>query len=367
MRLYEYQAKEILREHALRIPRSMLIYDVREIDRLLQEWMRVPNFAVKAQILEGKRGKQGLILFPDRTELKGVVKNMLKTRVHGKFIPCVLVEKKETIREEHYLALTIDRETRSYMLLYSPSGGMDVEAAGSKVKKICFYEFDERKVKQELRDASLVELARVLFAILKRKDALLVEINPLALTVHGFIPVDCKIIIDDNALFRQKEIAELKNETGTALEVRAAKKGIQYVEVDPNGTVGVIGNGAGLVMATLDTLQYYGVKPVNFLDVGGGTDADVMEESMRLVMAGDPEVLLIVIFGGITHCDEIAKGFLEFRKKKGLKIPVVVKLTGNREKEGRALLEEAGIICLDNLDAAAKSVAEIIAKGRRGI
>jgi len=358
MRLYEYQAKDLLKEFTIKVPRGTIIYAHEEVIRILESWKRVDVFFVKAQLLEGKRGKRGLIKEATRETLQATCKSMFKKKVNNERIKALLIEKKQYIREEHYLSLTLDRNSKQYLLLYSPKGGVDIEEQ-QQLKKYSFYEYDERLIKQTIKDRDIRELVRVVFAIMKKFDATLIELNPLAYTVNGFVAVDCKIIIDNNALYRQEDIKKLDTEKGTLIEERAKKKGIQYVDVDDQGTIGIIGNGAGLVMATLDTVAAFGGKPTNFLDVGGGTDATIMSESMHLVMAAEPKGILISIFGGITHCDEIAKGIIEYKKKYGLHIPVVIRLTGTNEAEGIKILEQENIQVVNSLDKAAKKIIEL--------
>jgi len=354
MRLYEYQGKEILHQHALKVPRSAVISKYEEADRILQVWKRVDRFFVKPQLLQGKRGKLGLIKDVDRDELKQTCKSLLKKTIHGLHISSLLIEKKQYIREENYLSITIDRENKNYVLLYSGSGGVDVEEQKQRVKRISFNEFDDRQMKHIIRDREILEIARVLFSIMKKYDALLIEINPLAKTVNGFVAIDCKMIIDDNALYRQESFKNLNQDKGTMLEQAAKKKGIHYVEL--GGDIGVIGNGAGLVMAAVDMIHHYGGTAANFLDVRGGTGSQAMFDAMKIVMAGEPRALLISIFGGITHCDNIAQGFLEYKNQFGLHIPAAIKITGTNEEQAKQLLEQEGIDVFPSVDSAVKKL-----------
>jgi succinyl-CoA synthetase beta subunit len=262
-----------------------------------------------------------LIKFANKDNVKEVVSAMQEE---------VLIEEKLAIEEEHYLSVSVGKG--GYLCVASSKGGVNIEDVPSE--DIVKGTFDEVKDKVCAGKRKLLEK---LIKIAKDKDAILVEINPLVLVDHKLYAADAKVIIDDNALFRQS--------------FEGSKEGGNYVELD--GNIGVIGNGAGLVMSTLDVLGHYGGKAANFLDVGGGASKEVMKESLDKVLANSKvEKLLINVFGGITRCDEIAKGLVEY----GIKVPTFVRLVGTNEEEGKKVLSENSIKVFDSMEDAVKAV-----------
>jgi succinyl-CoA synthetase beta subunit len=289
----------------------------------------------------------------------------------------VLIEEKLPVNKELYFGVTIDRFARSYVALASAAGGMEIEEIAAKepqtiLKHIInprrgFGSFHARQVARKLgyRGASLAELARIFEKLYQAGmdcDAELIEINPLAETGNGsFVALDARIMIDDNALFRHQDYKTrlLEEERDrTPQEIHAFRNDLAYVKLE--GDIGVIGNGAGLVMATLDMIRYYGGKPANFLDAGGGAPAERITAALHIVLS-DPNVkaLFVNILGGITRCDDVARGIIEATKSATITKSIVVRLVGTNEEEGKRILAEAGIPVLDSMEEAASQVVEI--------
>jgi succinyl-CoA synthetase beta subunit len=380
LKLFEYEAKGILTRYGILTPRGVFIEDQSKAREAVSELK--PPLVVKAQVLVAGRGKAGGILFADSAnEAEKNVEKLFGMQIRGIPVKNVWIEEKLQIRKELYFGITTDRFSQRYVAAASASGGMEIEEVASKtpekVFKVLvnpeygFRSFHAREIAAKLgyKGQSLSELGRILEALYRvgmDYDAELIEMNPLVETLDGkFAAADARIIIDDNSLFRhpeyKKRLLEGQSEL-SAQELEATKNDLAYVKL--NGNVGVIGNGAGLVMATLDAIQYYGGKPANFLDVGGGAPSDKTAVALRIVLS-DPnvKVLFINIMGGITRCDEVARGVLEAREKVGVKIPMVIRLVGTNEEEGRRILTRAGIHVLDSMEEAARRAVEMIDQG----
>ncbi len=340
-----------------------------------------PPYAVKAQVLVAGRGKAGGVLFADSAEAaKEAAEKLLETEVKGIAVKKVLVEEKLLVERELYFGITIDRPTRRYIAVASAQGGMEIEnLAATDPQAVLripidprqgFRAFHARQIARKLgyNGKQLVELAGIferLYQVGRDCDAELIEMNPLAENVDGrFVALDARIIIDDNALFRHPECrAKLAAEERerTPLEIEAWKNDLAYVKLD--GDIGVIGNGAGLVMATLDTITYYGGKPADFLDLGGGAPPERIAAALRIVLS-DPNLkaLFINILGGITHCDDVAREIAKSTSGVAAKTPIVVRLVGTNEEEGKRILKEAGIHALDSMEEAAERAVETAGK-----
>ncbi len=344
MKLKEYEGKKIFGDYGIPIPGSILCIDC-PIELFADEMV------LKAQVLSGGRGKAGGIVFTDKDNVNDKLDGMFGKKLNGEIVKEILVEEKLDIEKEMYLSITIDRTNKKYILVYSGYGGVDIEEVSKsepdEVKKISFYDISEVELNEDVLD-----VAKKLFLIMKEKDAELVEINPLVRTGSGeLVAADSKITIDDNALFRQE--FEKKYSEKTELEKEAASYGLQYVELE--GDIAIIGNGAGLVMSTLDVLDYYGGKAANFLDVGGGADVEKMEKSLEIVQLKNPKGILINIFGGITKCDDIARALVNKKPK----IPMVVRMIGTNEEEGKRILNKAGIYSLGSMEECAKEIVKL--------
>jgi len=341
-----------------------------------------PPFAIKAQVLVAGRGKAGGILFANSAaEAEEAAKKLLNMQIKGIPVRSVLVEEKINIKKELYFGIATDRFCQCYFTIASAVGGMEIEEIASespeKIIKLPinpmhgFHSFHARQIARKMgyTGNQLSELGRIfesLYRVGMDYDAELIEMNPLVETADGkFVAADARIIIDDNALFRHPEYKKrlLESEGEFSLqEIEAMKNDLAYVKLD--GNIGVIGNGAGLVMATLDTIQYYKGKPANFLDVGGGAPAEKIATALKIVVS-DPEVkvLFVNILGGITRCDEVAKGILEAKAKVGGTKPMVIRLVGTNEEEGKQILTEAGIPVLESMEEAAQKAVQISKRG----
>jgi len=380
LKLFEYEAKTILAKHGIPTPQGGLATNAsraREVAAKLK-----PPLVVKAQVLVAGRGKAGGVLFANTVdEAEKATEKLLAMQIKGIPVRSIWIEEKIQIKRELYFGITTDRFNQSYVAVGSAIGGMEIEEVAKntpeKVIKtlinpdlgFCAFHARDMARKMGYVGNQISELGRIferLYRVSMDYDAELIEMNPIVETVEGkFAAADARIIIDDNALFRHQEYRKrlLEGESDlTPQELEAMKNDLAYVKLD--GNIGVIGNGAGLVMATLDTIQYYGGKPANFLDVGGGAAAETTAAALRIVLS-DPnvKVLFINILGGITRCDEVAKGILEAKAKVGVAKPTVIRLVGTNEEEGKRILTQAGIDVLESMEEAAQRVVEIAKQG----
>ncbi|HEX6971357.1 MAG TPA: ADP-forming succinate--CoA ligase subunit beta [Limnochordia bacterium] len=383
MNLYEYQAKELFREAGVPLLRSA-IADTPSAAAAAARQLG-GRAVVKAQVPIGGRGKAGGIkVGSSPEEVEQLAAQILGMEIHGYPVRRLLIEEAADIAAEYYLSITVDRASAANVIIASAAGGVDIEeVAASRPEAIAKVPIDaglgikpfvarQAAVQAGLPPeavTALQSLLPALYGILQRHDALLVEINPLARLADGrIIALDGKVQIDDNALFRQRDLVERFRPDGAApdvhpLEARARELGLAYVKLD--GDVGIIGNGAGLVMATLDIVQREGGRPANFLDIGGGARAEVVRKALATVLS-DPDVrsVLINVFGGITRGDEVARGLLAATEALELKVPVIVRLAGTRAAEGRALLAGSPLIPAETFAEAAKKA---VAAARGGL
>jgi len=377
LKLFEHEAKTIFSRYEIPIPFGELATSPEQAQEIATR-LNAP-VVIKAQVLVAGRGRAGGILFaqsPAEAEL--AAKRLLSAEIMGIRVQSLLVEEKIPIRKELYLGITVDRSKRSYIAIASSEGGMEIEeiatAMPEKIFKVFidplvgFRSYHARQIAKKLgyEGGQMAELASILlkqYKIAVEYDAELIEMNPLIETTEGkFVAADTRLIIDDSALYRhpefKKRLIEEAEAELTPQELEARRSGLAYVRLE--GDIGVIGNGAGLVMATLDVVQLYGGSPANFLDVGGGASADRMAVALNLVLSNPQvRVVFINILGGITRCDEIAKGILEARSRIGLLKPMVIRLVGTNEEEGRRILTEAGVPVLDSMEEAAERAVEI--------
>jgi len=379
VKIHEYQAKDILRRYGIPVHPGKVATTPEEAEAIARE-LGVP-VVIKAQVYVGGRGKAGGIQFGDTPEeAREAARRVLGMDIKGLTVEKVLVTPKSDIREEYYAGIVLDRASQAPVVMVSAAGGVDIEEVAEEApEKIVREPIDVRwgLLPMQARDImaragvphTVVARGGAILSALARAymgcDATLAEINPLALTSDGqVIAADAKILIDDNALPRQQEYASwAEPEEANPLEFEAKAEGLTYVKLD--GDVGIIGNGAGLVMTTLDMVARAGGKPANFLDIGGGAKADIVYKSLMFV-ARDPQVkgILVNIFGGITRGEEVAKGVLMAQHELPAGMPVVVRLSGTGEAEGRAMLADAGLTWgQDMRDAAQKIVAAIQARG----
>jgi succinyl-CoA synthetase beta subunit len=378
MKLLEYEAKRILAKYGVPTPKGELatnITQAREIALKLN-----PPLAVKAQVPVAGRGKAGGILFADSTaDVEKAVEKLLGMQIRGIPVRSVWIEEKIKAKKELYFGMTVDRFIKSYVAIASSEGGMEIEEVAAKTpEKVIRFPINPqwgfrlhhaRQIAKRMGYSGnqLSILGNIFYSLYRAGmdyDAELIEMNPLVETPDGnFVAVDTRMIIDDNALFRHQEFKERIWEGELSpQEIEAARNDLAYVKLD--GDIGVIGNGAGLVMATLDAIQLYGGKPANFLDVGGGAPSEKIAAALKIVLS-DPNVkaLFINILGGITRCDEVAKGVLAAKAKLGIEKPLVIRLVGTNEEEGKRILTEAGIHVLESMEEAAQRVVEIVKGG----
>jgi len=379
VKIHEYQAKDILRRYGIPVHPGKVATTPEEAEAIARE-LGVP-VVIKAQVYVGGRGKAGGIQFGDTPEeAREAARRVLGMDIKGLTVEKVLVTPKSDIREEYYAGIVLDRASQAPVVMVSAAGGVDIEQVAEEApEKIVREPIDVRWGLLPMQARDIMARAGVPHTVVARDlpilsalaraytgcDATLAEINPLALTSDGqVIAADAKILIDDNALPRQQEYASwAEPEEANPLEFEAKAEGLTYVKLD--GDVGIIGNGAGLVMTTLDMVARAGGKPANFLDIGGGAKADIVYKSLMFV-ARDPQVkgILVNIFGGITRGEEVAKGVLMAQHELPAGMPVVVRLSGTGEAEGRAMLADAGLTWgQDMRDAAQKIVATIQARG----
>ncbi len=357
MKLLEYQAKEVLASLGIAIPPGKVARTPEEAAAACAELGPV---AVKAQVPVGGRGKAGgikLAKTPD--EAKAAAQQIIGMDIKGFKVPLVYCEGALDIAREIYLGFTVDRDARANILMLSARGGMDIEQVADEEPEAIARLYPnpwrgplDFELNDLIYDAGLGELARPLAAVIKELhraipelDAVTAEINPLVVDKAGEIVAgDAKLEIDDNAVWRHKDLEQRYGSVleGDPYEVEAKKRGLTYVSLD--GDIGIIGNGAGLCMSTLDLVQRAGGKAANFCDIGGGARAEVVENALHVILM-NPKVkgVLMNIFGGITRGDEVAKGLVTARDNLKMKLPLVVRMSGTREEEGRAILKQNGI------------------------
>jgi succinyl-CoA synthetase beta subunit len=390
--LFEWQAKELFGKYGVPVTGQVVVGSAEEA-RAAAERLGGPVM-VKAQVKAGGRGKAGGVKFaatPDDAEAHAA--NILGMDIKGHTVHTVLVSEAADIGEEYYFSFLLDRANRSYLAMCSAEGGMEIEQlavekpdALARVPVDPVAGVDEAKAREIAEKGGLPEAIRdqavdvivKLWDVFVGEEATLVEVNPLVRTPDDKVmALDGKVTLDDNADFRHREVHDAYRDiTATdPLEVRAKEKGLNYVKLD--GAVGIIGNGAGLVMSTLDVVAYAGesfdgVKPANFLDIGGGASAEVMANGLEIVLS-DPSVksVFVNVFGGITSCDAVANGIVsafELLDSRGEQVsrPLVVRLDGNNAEEGRRILDDAGLPLVervDTMDGAARRAAELAATG----
>jgi succinyl-CoA synthetase beta subunit len=372
MKLFEYEAKAILKKLGIAVPSGKIAKAAQEAVSNAEE-IGKPVF-IKSQITVSGRGKAGGILpAADPVEAGKVAESLIGKKIKDVRVDIVLVEEKLDLKEQYYASIAIDRKSKSFVVLASTEGGIDIEDVAKKTpEKIVRYYIDplsgfdksrasEAISKLELDKVDAERFAETLVTLYEAAveyDAELVELNPLVKTASGdFMAADARITIDDNAVFRHAELSErnLDREEDTPREAEARKQGFSYVDLE--GDIGIIGNGAGLVMATVDIVGYYGGKPANFLDIGGGASVEVIKSGTLLVIE-KPEVkgVLVNILGGITRCDLVATGVVEALKAATVKKPIAVRMMGTNEDEGREILAKNDIGFYPDMEKAAEAI-----------
>jgi succinyl-CoA synthetase beta subunit len=396
MKLFEFEAKQILQKCGLATPRGGVASSPGEVVAIARD-LGTP-VVLKAQILVAGRGKAGGIKFADDAEAAGrVAAGLIGTSIKGCRVDRLLVEEKLEISEQFYASVTIDRQARRYVALASADGGVDIEqvaaeSAGAiarhridpdvgfpqseaewlveripKISQHMLKSVREKRVDRYLKGdvSAFGSVLATLFRLATEYDAELVEINPLAKVASGeFVAADARIILDDNALFRHPEFSDrgLTRADDSPREAEARRQDLTYVDL--SGDIGIVGNGAGLVMATMDLIRLHGGDPANFLDIGGGAQAEVIRKGLMLVMS-KPEVkaVLVNVLGGITRCDEVARGVIEALNGTGTKKPIAVRMMGTNEQEGTRMLQQAGVTVYADMETAADEIMRL--KGRQ--
>jgi succinyl-CoA synthetase beta subunit len=395
--LFEYQAKELFAEYGVPVQAGKVARTAEEAREIAAEFAAGghPLVVVKAQVKTGGRGKAGGVKLangPDEAYEKASA--ILGMDIKGHTVYTVLIAQAVDIASEYYLSFLLDRANRTFLCICTSQGGMEIEdLAHTSPDAIARIPVSPLTGVDQAKAAEIIEAGRIpaeaaagaallaerLWAMFTDEDATLVEVNPMALTEQGdVIAVDGKVTLDDNASFRQEHARFVDTSNTDPIETRAKEKHLNYVKLE--GEVGIIGNGAGLVMSTLDVVAYAGekhggVRPANFLDIGGGASAEVMANGLEIVLS-DPAVrsVFVNVFGGITACDAVANGIvsaigmLADRGSPGQQVirPIIVRLDGNNAIEGRRILDEAGIAVVervDTMDGAAARAAELAAKG----
>ncbi|MFC1495662.1 ADP-forming succinate--CoA ligase subunit beta [Thermodesulfobacteriota bacterium] len=380
MKLHEYQAKEIFKKFGIPVPSGELAKTAEEAESAAGK-LNGPPWVVKAQVHAGGRGKGGGVkVVSSISEIKEAANTILsnplitkQTGPEGKKVYQVLIEEGVEIERELYLAVTIDRQTAKPVMIFSQSGGMDIEEVAEKTPELVLKEridhalglsaYKGRNLAYSLDPLPSAETIKELMIVMGKLynafdslDGSLIEINPLVITKQGkVLAVDAKMDIDDNAMFRHKDLVELDDDREKdPLEVKAGKYNLNYIRLD--GNIGAMVNGAGLAMATMDVIKMAGAEPANFLDVGGGADEDMIENGFKIIVEDKKvKAILINIFGGILRCDVLARGVLAAAEKCELSVPLIIRLEGTNVEEGRKILESSGLeflVAVDMTEAA---------------
>ena len=375
MKIHEYQAKKLFAAYGIPVEKHLLCETPAEIRTAFKE-LGNKTAVVKAQVLTGGRGKAGGVkLVHNEEEAFKQANAILNMEIKGLQVKKVLLSEAVDIKSEYYVSFTIDRNTRSVILMLSASGGMNIEEVArlnpEKIQRFIIdpfiglpdflarqYAFTLFKEIENVN--SMAVILQSLYRLFVEKDVSLAEINPLVLTNNGtLVAIDGKLVFDDNALYRHPDISALNEPTEEErTEAYARSCGFSYVRMD--GSIGCMVNGAGLAMATMDLIKLYGASPANFLDIGGSSNPRKVTDAMQLLLA-DPKVcvVLINIFGGITRCDDVAQGLIQAVEMLKPSIPIVVRLTGTNEQEGRALLAGKQFFIAQSLEEAAQKAVSL--------
>lgn len=376
MRLHEYQAKQIFSKYGIKIARGELAENVEDVRNIAEKLGG--KVILKSQILVGGRGKAGGIRKAlSVEEAVEEAKKMFGSIIKGHVVEKIYIEEMLDIEREMYVGFTIDRANKGIAAIMSSVGGMDIEEIAvkhpEKIAKVTvnpkwgLWDYQIRYMmlksgmpKEYWREVTTI--VKTLYRILVHHEAELVEINPLVATPNGLVAADARLNIDDSSLFRHKDLESLRDYTEADQTERIAmEKGLNYVKLD--GNIGVLANGAGMAMATMDLIYLEGGKPANFLDIGGGASSEAVKEAMNLILEDkNVRTVFINIFGGITRCDDVAKGLTEALS--GINVPVVVRLSGTNEEEGRKIMMEfakevGNIYIVETMEEGARKAVEI--------
>lgn len=372
MKLHEYQGKELFSKHGLKIPNGVAAFSPEDVqtavDRLNSANPDLKKVVVKAQVHVGGRGKAGGIKVVDKEAAVDAAKGLLGMDLKGLIVSKLLVEEAINIDKEYYIGLILDRAKRKTVLMASAMGGVDIEQVAEEhpeaIVKVWIdpaVGLTQFQINQVIFGASLPKEAanfiKVLYEVYSRYDCNIAEINPLVVTKEGqVIAADAKVDLDDNALFKHSELMQYHDPAEVDENELAAKEaGLSYVELD--GDIGCVVNGAGLAMATMDAVKYGGGNPANFLDIGGSSNPAKVTAAMKILQRKKVKGVLFNIFGGITRCDDVARGIVSaVEEMGGIDIPIVIRLTGTNEAEARQLLTEKGYKVGSSMDDAVKEI-----------
>lgn len=367
MELYEYQGKELFAKYGIPIPKGKII------ERVDEPFDIGFPCILKAQVPTGGRGKAGgIILAKNLVDAKNKASNLLGKDLKGFLVKKILVEEKIDIKKELYLSISLDRSKNSPILMTSQEGGVEIESVADELifkewinPLIGIQPFHIRRMMPRLKldkEASkeVSQIILQLYKLFRDYDCELVEINPLAIAGREVKAIDSKVTINDDALFRHPDISQ-SDEGLTEIEKEAREKGITFIQL--GGDIGVIANGAGLTMATLDALNEYGGNPGVFLDLGGTDDPEKVKEAFKLMKKTNPTIILLNLFGGITKCDTVARGVKSVIDEEGLSCPVVARIKGINEEEAKQILSDAGLITASDFNDAAEKASLIGKKG----
>jgi succinyl-CoA synthetase beta subunit len=377
--IHEYQAKEIFRKYGIPIPPGEVATTPEEAEKIARKF--ATTVVIKAQVHAGGRGKAGGVkLAKTPEEAKAIAAQILKLSIKGLPVQKVLVTPAADIASEAYVGIIVDRASKRAVFIASPAGGIDIEEVAAKTpEKILRHPIDPR---YGLQPFEAMQLAFFLYSDMKQVRAAakiiqqlykafsenggsLAEINPLVTTPTGdVVALDAKMVIDDNELDRRPDIAALRDESAEApSEVEARKASLTFIKLD--GNVGCVVNGAGLAMATMDLVKYYGGEPANFLDIGGSSNPEKVVAALRIITS-DPSVktILFNIFGGITRTDDVANGIVTAIKQNPLKVPLVIRLTGTNEEIAVKILKDNGLSAMTDMDEAVKKAVSLATGGK---
>lgn len=366
MNLHEYQAKQLIAKYGISVPKGIAIKSIDEVDQSIAK-LKSSSYVIKAQIHAGGRGKAGGVkIVSSKKEAVEVANSLLHKKLvtyqnkpDGQPVNTLLIEESCDIEKELYFSILVDRQSEKIVVIASSAGGMEIEEISKNnpekiIKETCspingLMDFQSRNIafalglpNEMIND--FVKFARSAFKVFIENNLALLEINPLVITSHKkIIALDCKINVDDNALYKQKTLAELRDwSQNDSKEAEAFDAGLNYIAL--NGNIGCMVNGAGLAMATMDLIKLYGGEPANFLDVGGGATAETVAKAFKIILDDkNVQVVLVNIFGGIMRCDIIAEGIIAAVKEVGIQIPIVVRLEGTNVDLGKKLLQTSGL------------------------
>jgi succinyl-CoA synthetase beta subunit len=387
MKIHEYQAKKIFARYGLPVPKGNVAFSAEDAAQVSRE-IGPPPYVIKAQINAGGRGKGGGVKkAQDLNEVEKVSKEILgmtlithQTGPVGRKVRKVLVEEGLEIEKEFYVGIVIDRARACPAIMVSPAGGMDIEEVAEKtphlIKRewidptIGFQPFQARNLVYSLPlSPSLIKtglaVLNQLYQLFESYDCSLLEINPLVATQDGsLIALDAKMTFDDNAVFRHKDLLDLIDpDEQDPLELEANRNNLNYIRL--NGNIGVMVNGAGLAMATMDIIKLYGGEPANFLDVGGGANAEMIAQGLQIILSDERvQAILVNIFGGILRCDVLAEGLIDAARKVNIKVPLIIRLEGTNVDKGREMLDQSGLdfLVAQTMSEAAQKISQLVKK-----